>query len=83
MQYKSATQRKLNSSNEADYIKNQLPATILKFNKRDGCVYPCHGCSRGIAGEGHHLATILKFTNRGVKRLGRVNTLFAKSFINK
>jgi hypothetical protein len=31
----------------------------------------------------HHLATILKFTNRGVKRLGTVKTLLAKSFISK
>ena len=31
----------------------------------------------------YHLATILKFTKRGVKRLGIVNTLLAKSFISK
>ena len=30
----------------------------------------------------YHLATILKLTNLGVKRLGTVNTLFAKSLIS-
>ena len=31
----------------------------------------------------YHLATILKFTSRGVNRFGIVNVLLAKSFINK